>query len=641
TLHKYQFQVAEYLSYGYRPLEMRQTGQRLRGIIDHTVVSDFTGAFGVTEWMQIGFDLPYAVLDRFRPVASPLGTALRNERGLSDIRLELKARIIDDCRFPIGIAVAPFMTLPTGSDNKLLGDPGITGGLNAIIDGRILRRLLLTFNLGFQTGRKVNIQNVDYQHRLLAGAGIHYKFLNGMSVFGEVNSNTNVDTAFTEKDVNPVEGMVGMKWDVKKTGVELAAAAGNCLICGVKGANARAVLGVSYRYNSKKYQDLDAFDDQVCLKRFGEIEDAWDIYYLKSNCPAPENYNPHFHDAACPKYYELGEIVELYMRCPSRPEDYKEGVHDDACPKIYNLGEEYSQEQIMAIYTLAAAELGIRCPAPDEFNPKLHDDACPKYYDLQTLSTLSKVCPDDPAKYQPGIDDAACPKFYTLREQYPEDLWEIIDLLSSKDSDNDGINDFLDLCPNQAEDFNGFADQDGCPEGGIVGIVGAEIQTFKPVYFAFNSTKLPYDAQQALDQVIGVINETPWIRTIKISGHADARGTVSANDRIARARAKVVIDYMNQHGLRKNIDLVAVGYGSRKPVSLGTTETDYALNRRAVFTIASEDFAIQHEELGMDSAAAQPIPAVAEPKELTDVEKKKWQEYQGIIESSKDKPISE
>ncbi|MFH1873911.1 MAG: hypothetical protein ABH859_01820, partial [Pseudomonadota bacterium] len=47
TLHKYQFQVAEYLSYGYRPLEMRQTGQRLRGIIDHTVVSDFTGAFGV------------------------------------------------------------------------------------------------------------------------------------------------------------------------------------------------------------------------------------------------------------------------------------------------------------------------------------------------------------------------------------------------------------------------------------------------------------------------------------------------------------------------------------------------------------------------------------------------------------------
>ncbi len=659
TLHKYQFQFKEYISYGYRPLEMRQTGQRLRGIIDHTLVSDFIGAFGITEWMQIGFDFPYAFLDRFRPVASPLGTPLRNERGLSDMRFELKARITDDCRFPVGLAVAPFITIPTGSDNELLGDPGVTGGFNAIVDGRILRRLLLTFNLGFQTGRKVNIQNVDYQHRLLAGAGIHYQFPKGLAVFGEVNSNTNVDTAFSEKDVNPVEGMVGVKWDIKKTGVELAAAAGNCLICGVKGANARAVLGVGYRYNTKKYQDLDDFDNRVCLKRFAEIEDAWDIYYLKANCPPPENYSSHHHDAACPKYYELGEVVELYMRCPSNPEAYKAGVHDAACPKIYNLNEQYSQEQIMAIYTLAAAELGIRCPKPEEFNSKLHDDACPKYYDFQQMSNLSKLCPADAAKYQPGVDDPSCPKYYTLREKYPEDLWEIIDQLSAQDTDADGINDFMDMCPEQAEDFNNFADEDGCPEGGIVGISGAEIKTFKPVYFAFNSTKLDYDATQALDQVIGLINETPWIRTVKIDGHADERGSDAVNKRISRKRAMVVIDYMKKHGLRNDVNLIPAAYGERRPVSLGRTEADYALNRRVAFTIASEDFAIQHAETGMvpkfdvdatdDSIistsksefVSEVVPDKKESKqedqsELTDEEKKEWNEYQGVIESSKD-----
>ncbi len=33
-----------------------------------------------------------------------------------------------------------------------------------------------------------------------------------------------------------------------------------------------------------------------------------------------------------------------------------------------------------------------------------------------------------------------------------------------KDSDNDGILDKLDACPNEAEDFDGFQDDDGCPD---------------------------------------------------------------------------------------------------------------------------------------------------------------------------------
>jgi outer membrane protein OmpA-like peptidoglycan-associated protein len=33
-----------------------------------------------------------------------------------------------------------------------------------------------------------------------------------------------------------------------------------------------------------------------------------------------------------------------------------------------------------------------------------------------------------------------------------------------KDSDNDGIHDEFDACPNEAEDFDGFEDDDGCPD---------------------------------------------------------------------------------------------------------------------------------------------------------------------------------
>ena len=32
------------------------------------------------------------------------------------------------------------------------------------------------------------------------------------------------------------------------------------------------------------------------------------------------------------------------------------------------------------------------------------------------------------------------------------------------DSDFDGVQDFLDLCPDTLETWNGFADYDGCPD---------------------------------------------------------------------------------------------------------------------------------------------------------------------------------
>jgi hypothetical protein len=36
------------------------------------------------------------------------------------------------------------------------------------------------------------------------------------------------------------------------------------------------------------------------------------------------------------------------------------------------------------------------------------------------------------------------------------------------DNDHDGIPDAVDLCPQTAEDPDGYEDQDGCPEAGPV-----------------------------------------------------------------------------------------------------------------------------------------------------------------------------
>ncbi len=625
TLHQWQFEVGDYFSYGYRPLEMKEGNRRLQGVIDHSLVSDFVAAVGFLDWLQFGLDFPTVIVNEFRPPLVSSTIPMKNKASLGDLRFELKFKVLDQCAFPVGLAFIPFMSLPTGKDEYYAGDPSITGGFKLAVDGRVIKRLGLTLNIGYQGGKSIAIQNIDYKHIFILGGGINAILPHGISIFGEADAEAAFSHFMSDRDMNPVELIAGVKWDIKDTGVRVSAAAGSCVICGVKGAYARSMLGVSYRWNPKKYQDKDKELEKPCERRFSKAMTAEEIYYLKMHCPPnPADYKQGVHDEACPKYYELSELAELIMRCPPRPEDFKLGIHDDACPKVYTLKEKYSPDEIWSIYTLMAAEYQTRCPSdPEEFNPLLHDQACPKYYDLKEISELSLKCPPDPAQFKQGIHDDACPKYYSLREQYPKEQWEMIVRLSKLDTDKDKINDYLDLCPRKAEDYNGFADDDGCPDLGVAAVSGGEIKTFKPVYFDFNKWDLKYDALQALDQVISLINETPWIRRVLVQGHADARGTEAANQKISMKRADTVIQYMLLHGIRSNVVLTPIGYGAQKPVSLGTTEEDYAKNRRVVFTIASHGYIPPKKAIIRPKAKIEKEPL--EKKDQTKKAPKRWE----------------
>ena len=60
-----------------------------------------------------------------------------------------------------------------------------------------------------------------------------------------------------------------------------------------------------------------------------------------------------------------------------------------------------------------------------------------------------------------GDDIDACPN-----DAEDKDGFEDEDGCPDPDNDNDGILDIVDQCPDIAEDFNGFEDTDGCPDGG-------------------------------------------------------------------------------------------------------------------------------------------------------------------------------
>ncbi|MFA4875459.1 MAG: OmpA family protein, partial [bacterium] len=284
------------------------------------------------------------------------------------------------------------------------------------------------------------------------------------------------------------------------------------------------------------------------------------LYELKKICPArPEDFVAGVNDDACPKFYELQELAGLILKCPVRPEDFDPRAHDQACQKVFTLSENYSPEEMRNIVALAVAEMSLVCPADAaNFNAQIHDAACPKYYDLKDTEVLAQRCPPNAEDFKEGVDDAACPKFYTLRDAYGVVDWDEVARLKAIDLDRYGA-----------------------------AILGGEIQTLRPVYFDFGKADILPTARPDIDLVIKVINETPWVSVVRVGGHADARGTVAANEKISMRRAQVVIDYMRANGVRSDVQLIPVAYGSYRPAATNETEEGRSLNRRVIFTVSS------------------------------------------------------
>src|SRR5262245_23985752 len=77
---------------------------------------------------------------------------------MGDIRLDAKPRLLDNKKYPVGIALVPFVTFPTGSDSHLVGNGKFTGGALAVLDSkRIADRVSLALNVGAQLRDEVTL----------------------------------------------------------------------------------------------------------------------------------------------------------------------------------------------------------------------------------------------------------------------------------------------------------------------------------------------------------------------------------------------------------------------------------------------------------------------------------------------------
>jgi len=219
------------------------------------------------------------------------------------------------------------------------------------------------------------------------------------------------------------------------------------------------------------------------------------------------------------------------------------------------------------------------------FSPFINDDP-----DNDGIRGSADMCADEPEDYDGFEDEDGCP---------------------DPDNDGDGILDAVDKCPLEAEDYDGFEDGDGCPDldndgDGILDIYdkcpneaedfdGFEDEDGCPDKEEITSEgKLIlmgddiFSPNSAMIMVEGkkyldeVIIQLQKFPDAKwrIEGHMDSNGNKRFLRNLSLDRAKAVLEYFTYFGGLNRENFQVFGMGDNFPIVDNTTEEGRSENRR-------------------------------------------------------------
>ena len=332
--------------------------------------------------------------------------------------------------------------------------------------------------------------------------------------------------------------------------------------------------------------------DDVCPD---EAED-YDKFEDSDGCRDPDNDGDGIDDDqdVCPFEAETVNGVRDADGCPEDPtivlryhqtryarkKDYQVAVLPDDASRIS--AKVAAVEALPSAGKLAPPEKG-PAPLPWKGPGPLADEAqlalLPDVQPLAANALLPLVSPgDDDRDGLPRADDV-CP-------DHAEDVDGFEDGDGCPDPDNDGdrVPDGADKCPLVGETANGFDDDDGCPDAVPIPLA-VRVGVLQGVVFGTNSAIILPQSWPVLTKVVNVLVRYPQAR-VEISGHTDNAGGRELNLELSQQRAEAVRAWLVEKGAALE-RISAKGYGPDKPAFNNTSAGGRAKNRRVEFNLVT------------------------------------------------------
>lgn len=112
---------------------------------------------------------------------------------------------------------------------------------------------------------------------------------------------------------------------------------------------------------------------------------------------------------------------------------------------------------------------------------------------------------------------------------------------------------------------------------------GRSSPEMKPIYFAYDQATIKSDQLPSMEHNGNYLKNNPATKVL-IEGNTDARGTNEYNLALGERRARAAKNYLREFGIEEN-RIRTVSYGEERPLFNGTSEDDYAHNRRDDFIL--------------------------------------------------------
>ncbi|HAY76222.1 MAG TPA: hypothetical protein DCY33_00175 [Gemmatimonadetes bacterium] len=105
------------------------------------------------------------------------------------------------------------------------------------------------------------------------------------------------------------------------------------------------------------------------------------------------------------------------------------------------------------------------------------------------------------------------------------------------------------------------------------------------VFFDYDMSDIRDDAETTLRAKVDILRASPQVQ-VRIEGHADERGSTEYNMALGNRRAEAIRQFLVGFGLAEN-RFEIVSFGEGRPLQQGSTESDWARNRRGQFVITA------------------------------------------------------
>ena len=105
------------------------------------------------------------------------------------------------------------------------------------------------------------------------------------------------------------------------------------------------------------------------------------------------------------------------------------------------------------------------------------------------------------------------------------------------------------------------------------------------IYFEFDSSDVRAQDQDLVAAHAISLNESAYV-SVRLEGHADERGSREYNIGLGERRAQAVRQMLMIQGVGAS-QIQTVSFGEERPDSMGSSESDYALNRRVEIKVTN------------------------------------------------------